>query len=801
MKPYQPKATEPVVEPPQTAELTTPPTEATVRPEEQPGPLAPDVDASQEAHERVLRDIQVKTRACFNRAERERLKSYRLAWRKLWPLLPLFLLTWFIGAVCIMPRYSRSLNSVIVATSSIPLDQLSAKLQSRLELVAKAEEAVDASPALTQILESPDRRRDLLEKWQRRLIDGVRPDQLPDALAELASTNLSELIVLKDGTWENGIFQSYSGVNLPPTLADAVATTAREFCESQHCPELAGELDKVMAVVCQPSLQYDLELTRDYALRNPRTTIQVSWRAPLLGQELAVHQIYRPSSMSWRDIVRQGLFNSLSRSSFYITIFVLLAFLLAYGLVIYFTRLEYIVELRRYVLVSLLLCLEFISISFCASYISSRHEIPLPLLLSCLPLAFFPAIICNLLDERLAVITATLMAMLLPLQLNLPSEHFPIFYFSLLVTLAAVPCFRQISRRLEFLSRGLVFGLVLMLAEVLFLLSEPNTPTGKDFLIEFVFLLASALANGMLNGILCILCMSVLEVLFRLPTALSLTEVSNLDSPLMERLRLEAPGTYEHSIAVADLAVNGARVIGANAKLAYAMALYHDIGKLYSPNHFTENLQEGEDSPHLRHTPEDSCEYLREHARFGIRLARKYHLPSLIYPAILQHHGNTIMASFYNQACRQATEQGLTPPDQERFRYDQQAPASREVALIMLADSCEAATRSITHRKRDCKGEAERLTAAMAKWQKDHPDAPQEELTSIYEQLLKNEEETDQNDFRDQLVMRVKSVIQGKLNDGQFDQVELSTRHLAQLADAFVATLLDKNHTRLEYKK
>ncbi|MBR4125788.1 MAG: hypothetical protein IKR13_06255, partial [Victivallales bacterium] len=123
------------------------------------------------------------------------------------------------------------------------------------------------------------------------------------------------------------------------------------------------------------------------------------------------------------------------------------------------------------------------------------------------------------------------------------------------------------------------------------------------------------------------------------------------------------------------------------------------------------------------------------------------------------------------------------------------------VALIMLADSCEAATRSITHRKRDCKGEAERLTAAMAKWQKDHPDAPQEELTEIYEQLLKNEEETDQNDFRDQLVMRVKSVIQGKLNDGQFDQVELSTRHLAQLADAFVATLLDKNHTRLEYKK
>ena len=757
--------------------------------------------AADSAHERVLRDIQVKTRACLSRTERERLKSYRIAWRKFWPILPLFVMTWLIGTACLLPRFFQPHDIVVVATPSNDFEQLSAKLQSRLELIANADEAVNVSPELSRLLAPLPRRETLLAMWKGRLSTGVRPDELPNSMSDLTDGTIGALLVASGNSLEDGTFQRYSSNRLPPIISAAVDATATEFCEELLFPELSDELAQLMSVVCQPSLQYSEELTREYALRNPRTTIRISTDAPLLGQEPTTHQIYRPQDAGWQKITAEGLRHALHNRSFYVTSLILLVFLAAYGAIVYFTRLEYLVELRRFVLVSLLLCLEFISISFCANFISSRHEIPLPLLLSCLPLAFFPAIICNLLGERLAVITATLMAMLLPLQLNLPSEHFPLFYFSLLVTLAAVPIFRQISRRLEFISRGLYFGLVLTVAEFFFLLSETTMPGGKDFIIEIVFLLAAALANGMLNGCLCILCMSVLEVLFRLPTALSLTEVSNLDSPLMERLRQEAPGTYEHSVAVADLVVSGAHVIHANAKLAYAMALYHDIGKLYSPNHFTENLQDGETSPHLRHTPEDSCEYLREHARFGIRLARKYHLPSLIYPAILQHHGNTIMASFYNQACRQAAEQGRPAPDQASFRYDQQTPASREVALIMLADSCEAATRSLTRPKRDCKGEAKHLVGAMEEMQKAHPNASQEEIAAHYEQLLIDEEKATQTDFRNQLTNRVKSVIQGKFTDGQFDQVELSTRQLAQLADAFVTTLLDKNHTRLEYKK
>ncbi|MBP5299822.1 MAG: HD domain-containing protein [Victivallales bacterium] len=613
--------------------------------------------------QRVQRDIQVKTKACLNRNARELRKSYRVAWRKYWPLLPLLLATWLVGAFCLMPRHFNP---------------------------------ADAS--------------------RQKLAEGERHP-------------------------------------------------AAEFTA--------------------PSA----------------TTIQYSENAPFLGQEPTPHLNYHDSASEWPNFSLPNFLHALRSRSFWVAALILLAFLATYSYVIYLVQVNQPVEVRRYVLLSLLLCLEFLAVFGCANFITNQFEVPLPILLSCLPLAFFPAIICNLLNKRLAYVTATLMAVLLPLQLNLPSEHFPLFYFSLLAILSAVFIFRDIAKRLEFLSRGLYFGFMLAVAEFLFALSQGALPAGKDFLIAVVFLLAGGIANGLFNGSLCFLMMPFLEVCFRLPTAPRLAEISNLDEPLLERLRTEAPGTYEHSIAVADLAVAAAKTIGANAKLAYAMALYHDIGKLFSPAHFTENLQDGEATPHLRHSPEDSCEYLREHARFGLRLARKYHLPSLIYPAILQHHGNTIMASFYQQACRQASEKHLPAPDQERFRYDQQPPSSREVALIMLADSCEAATRSITHRKRDSKGEAQLLTAAEEKLRQENPAATPQELAALYEKLLNEQEATAQANFREQIAARVKSVIQGKFTDGQFDRVDLTTRQLAQLADSFVATLLDKNHTRLEYKK
>ncbi|MBR6471378.1 MAG: HDIG domain-containing protein [Victivallales bacterium] len=751
---------------------------------------------SELAHKRVVRDIQAKTRACMNHAVRVRLKNYRIAWKKYWPLLPVFLATWLIGAICLMPRHFLPSDATVVA---IRVSSLGA-FQEHLTDLGALPEAAGLSVPLQKLLGDEKRRQMLSGQWALRLEQGIRPDELPPAITEQIGDSFSSLIVHDDGDWPNGHFHGYSSPILPLTLSAAASLTARQFCADLSHPELEEELSQLLRDIGQPSIQYSEELTREFLRHNPPKPLQLSNRAPLLGQDSRLHQIYRPQPSYWHAFTWSNIRHALGSRSFHVNVLVLLAFLIAFSAVVYVIHVDHVTELRRHVLLGLLLCMEFISVYICANYISSHYEVPLPLLLSCLPLAFFPDIIGNLLNERLAIVTAVLMAMLLPLQLNLPSEHFPLFYFSILVTLTAVLCFRQINRRMEFLTRGLIYGLALTGAELLFLLSESRPLSGKDFLIEIVFMLASSLANGVLNGIFCILCMSVLEVLFRLPTALSLTEISNLDSPLMERLRQEAPGTYEHSIAVAALSVSGAHTIGANAKLAYAMALYHDIGKLYSPEHFTENLQNGETTPHLRHTPEDSCEYLREHARFGLRLARQYHLPSLLYPAILQHHGNTIMASFYNQACRQAAEQGLPAPPAEKFRYDQQPPSSREVALIMLADSCEAATRSLTHRKRDSAAEAQRLAEMEEEVRRQNPNASRQEITTLYEQYLSNEESAANAAFRTQLAQRVTAVILGKLNDGQFNQVDLTTRQLAMLAETFVVTLLDKNHTRLEYR-
>ncbi|MBQ4479215.1 MAG: HDIG domain-containing protein [Victivallales bacterium] len=748
-------------------------------------------------HQRVIRDIQVKTRACLNHAVRARLKNYRVAWRRYWPLAPLLLVVWLIGIFCLMPHHFQPAGSPAVATRL----QVLADFQQRLDDCCKSPETVGMSSGLQVLLSDPSSRQALVDSWGSCLDNGVLPNEVPPSITEFTGAPPSALLVVEDGFWESGHLQSYFPPSMPPILSEAATLVAQDFCETQLHSELSGELYSLIAAIGQPSLNYSEKLTQEYFQLNPPTPLNFSIRAPLLGQSIRPHQIYHPNSTIWHSFTGSNLLHALRSRAFHVNALVLLAFLIVYGFIVYITRVDYATDLRRFVLLGLLLSLEFIVVYFCSNYIGSHYEVPLSLLLSCLPLALFPAIIVNLLHERLAIITATLMAMLLPLQLNLPSERFPLFYFTLLVSLSAVLCFRGINRRMEFLTRGLIFGLTLAGAEFLFLLSQPSSPDGKDFLVEVVFLLTSGLANGMLNGIFCILLISLLEVFFRLPTAFSLTEISNLDSPLMERLRQDAPGTYEHSIAVAALSVGGAHVIGANAKLAYAMALYHDIGKLYSPMHFTENLQSGETTPHSHHSPEDSCEYLREHARFGLRLARRYHLPSMLYPAILQHHGNTIMASFYNQACRLATEKGLPPPPPEQYRYDQDPPSSREVALIMLADSCEAATRSLTHCKRDSRGEARRLADAEASLREEHPETSQEEIAAMYEKILTNEEIAANADFRDQLTRRVKDVIQGKLSDGQFDQVDLTTRQLALLAENFVATLLDKNHSRIEYHK
>ena len=201
-----------------------------------------------------------------------------------------------------------------------------------------------------------------------------------------------------------------------------------------------------------------------------------------------------------------------------------------------------------------------------------------------------------------------------------------------------------------------------------------------------------AILGALLSGIFAIGFTPFLESAFKIVTNMKLLELSNPTSPLLKRLLMEAPGTYNHSLMVANLAEVAAEAVDANPILARIGAYYHDVGKLKRPVFFGENLM-GRENPHNRIKPTLSAQIIISHAKDGLELAREYKLPEIIQDIIIQHHGTTLVKYFYY-----TMKNSSDNPDEvkeEDFRYAGPIPSSKEATIIMLADSVEAAVRSI----------------------------------------------------------------------------------------------------------
>lgn len=199
--------------------------------------------------------------------------------------------------------------------------------------------------------------------------------------------------------------------------------------------------------------------------------------------------------------------------------------------------------------------------------------------------------------------------------------------------------------------------------------------------------------SAILSIILAIGVMPIVELFSKVVSPVKLIELSQPGNPLLKRLFLEAPGTYSHSMMVASLADAAADAIGADSLFCRVASYFHDIGKLENPNFFTENQADGY-NPHDNLTVRDSVLIITAHTKDGVKLARKYHLPESFVKIIEEHHGNTYPGYFYYKACKEAEEAGLPAPDVNDFRYEGTIPSSKESAVIMIADTCEAAIRS-----------------------------------------------------------------------------------------------------------
>ncbi|MBE5785240.1 MAG: HDIG domain-containing protein [Clostridiales bacterium] len=256
---------------------------------------------------------------------------------------------------------------------------------------------------------------------------------------------------------------------------------------------------------------------------------------------------------------------------------------------------------------------------------------------------------------------------------------------------AAVFALRKTESRGSLVAAGAIGGAAAAAAAAALMVLE------RQAFLSMLLSIGYAVGSAMLSTLLVVGSLSVWENLFDVATSARLNELSNTNHPLLKQLMLEAPGTYQHCTTVAALAEAAAERIGANALLARVGALFHDVGKLRRPGYFKENQKSGENI-HDSLPPLESAQTIIAHQKDGVTLLTRHKLPSSVIRIAGEHHGNSLMTYFYYKA-KQA--EGGDSVQMKNFRYSGNRPSTKESAIVMLADSCEAAVRSLGDTKKE----------------------------------------------------------------------------------------------------
>ena len=404
-------------------------------------------------------------------------------------------------------------------------------------------------------------------------------------------------------------------------------------------------------------------------------------------------------------------------------------------LILYFLAYPGLLRTTKQLTLFIVLFLVFLGVS---RYITPGHLV-VPYLF---PMAAYSLIVAALIDRRTALFTTIPLAILaaygMPYALDLT------LYYSLggLMGLLILRRPQRLSAYASVAGIIAVSGAVILVA---YRIIDPATDvTGLATLI------GASVFNGIASAGLTILLEYSLAPLLDLTTTLQLVELSRPDHPLLQRLLREIPGTYQHTLQVANLAEQAAERIQANSMLARVGALYHDIGKMKNPQFFIENQGSNQINTHDDIDPEESAAIIINHVKNGLELAKKYRLPRRICNFIPEHHG-TLMTRYQYGKALEAVGGDDTQVDKTKFRYPGPRPQSIETALVMLADGCEAYVRSQT------------------------PETDEELRTLI------------------------KDMVDRRVNAGQLINTELTLKDLKVIIDSYTATLKGTYHSRVDY--
>lgn len=371
-----------------------------------------------------------------------------------------------------------------------------------------------------------------------------------------------------------------------------------------------------------------------------------------------------------------------------------------------------------------------------------------------MPVVIAPMIVTILSGPRQGIAAA---AIVCSLNAIMQGDVLEIGVISMAASLTGIFHCRNIQLRASIVRAGMAAGAVLSTYVII---------GAIDMQLPFWTIAAQIIAsllNGAFSGIIIVGVLPVLEQLFKYTSDITLLELTDFNHPLLRKMQVEAPGSYHHSLMVANLSENAASAIGANTLVCRVCSLFHDIGKIIKPEYYAENQQDGQ-NPHIERNPSMSALVIKSHVKEGVQLAKEFRLPRIIMDVIRQHHGTSLIQYFYYKALEQQKSEKLptayTPNaprieldqvNEATYRYEGPVPQFTESAIIMLADSVEAASRS---------------------------------LRKVTPQAI------------DELVDKIFS---SRIEDRQLDDTPLTFRELSRIKESFAFTLLNMLHARVEY--
>ncbi len=349
-------------------------------------------------------------------------------------------------------------------------------------------------------------------------------------------------------------------------------------------------------------------------------------------------------------------------------------------------------------------------------------------------------------DRRFAMGVAVTHGVMVTAALDQGIGFFLVLFVGILTACYLIDDIRSRSRLIEIGGASALAMMITTLAVGVMQMhpGQPFTYTGLDVLY--------AGASGIAVGFCVLGILPFIEKAFRITTGMTLLELADVSNPLLRRLSVEAPGTYNHSLQVATLAEAAAEAIGANSLLCRVGSYYHDIGKINKADYFVENQVDGVNR-HINLSPSVSLLIIIGHVKDGVELAKEYNLPTVLIQFIQQHHGTTLVEYFYRQAVQKKDQSAPDQPDvsETQYRYPGPKPRTKETGIVMLADACESATRAL--------GE---VTAGR--------------IESL-----------------------VHDITMRRLLDGQFDECDLTMREIELIERSLVKTLGSIYHGRIQY--